>query len=257
MLSDQSLEIIRTSASRLARPVRLALFTSEKGCAACPDMLALAQAVKDHSNKVAVEVYDMVMDRDKSQQYGITRVPSIVLQGGDGEAVTFCGRIEGGLLKILLDTIRSLSETDQWLPEDVRSVLKQLSHEVALQVFVDKDSPQCRPVAETAIALALENRYIIANIIVAEDFPELIKKHDIKELPLTIFGENLRKEGSASESEFLEMIFQAKGAKPGPDRRCLICGKPSQDIICTNCKTRVHAEAIDHKTRKEKGSKHH
>ncbi len=73
---------------------------------------------------------------------------------------------------------------------------------------------------------------------------------------MTIFGENLQMEGHVTESEFLEMIFEAEGIKPGTDRRCLVCGNPSPDIICSNCKTRIQAEAIDHKTRTEKGLQH-
>jgi hypothetical protein len=108
-------------------------------------------------------------------------------------------------------------------------------------------------VAETAIGMALESANVYADIIIASDFPELIKKHRITTLPKTIFGENLYMEGHVTESEFLEMIFQAEGIKPGPERRCLICGKISSDIICLNCKTKIQAEAIDHKTRMEKG----
>jgi alkyl hydroperoxide reductase subunit AhpF len=253
MLSERSLEIIKASENRLTKPVRLVMFTSETDCAACPDMLVLARAIKDHSKNIAIESYDLVMDRDKSQQYGIARVPSIVLQGGKGYSVTFSGRIEDGLLNILMDTIKSLSDTKQWFPDDVLRVLKKLAHDVSIRVFVDRDCPQCRFVAETAVALALESSLIAVNIIVAADFPELVRKNSIKELPTTIFGENLRMKGPVSESDFLEMIFEAEGIKPGPDRRCLVCGKPSQDIICANCKTRVHAEAIDHKTRNEKG----
>src|SRR5450759_4734685 len=107
MLSERSLEIIKTSTSRLNKPVRLVLFASDTGCTACPDMLGLARAIKGHFNKIAMESYDLVMDRDKSQQYGIQYVPAIVLQGGDEEAVTFYGRIEDDLLTILMDTIHS------------------------------------------------------------------------------------------------------------------------------------------------------
>lgn len=255
MLSESSLEIIKTSANQLAKPVRLALFTSERGCAACPDMLVLARTVKDHAKKIAMESYDLVMDRDKSEQYGITLVPAIALQGGKGETVTFSGRVEGGLLKILMNTIQFLSDTKQWVHKDVRRVLQKLAHDVTIRVFVNRDCPKCHSMAEAAIALALENRFIVANIIVAEDFPELVRKYSIKELPTTIFGEDLRREGTLAESEILEMVFEAEGIKPGPDRRCFVCSKSSQDVICGSCKTRIHAEAIDHKTRIEKGLK--
>lgn len=253
MISERSLEIIKTSASRLNKPVRLVLFTSDTGCPACPEMMDLARAIKAHFNKIALESYDLVMDRDKTHQYGIERAPAIVLQGGDGETATFYGLVEDVFLNILLDTIQSLSNTKVWFPEDVRRVLKHLDHDVRIQVFVESDCPLCRPVAETAIGLSLESRFITTDIIIADNFPELIKKHKIKKLPMTIFGENLQMEGHVTESEFLEMIFDAEGVKQGKDRRCLVCGKLSPDIICSNCEIRIQAEAIDHKTRTEKG----
>jgi thiol-disulfide isomerase/thioredoxin len=253
MISERSLEAIKTSASRLNKPVRLLLFTSDTGCATCPEMTDLARAIKAHFDKIALESYDLVMDRDKSQQYGVELVPAIVLQGGDGEMVTFYGLIEDVFLDILLDTLRALSSTKVWFPDDVRRVLKNLDHDVRIRVFVESDCPLCRPVAETAIGLALESRYVTAHIIIADEYPELIKKYKIKKLPLTIFGENLQMDGHVTEGEFLEMIFDAEGIKPGTDRRCLVCSKLSPDIICTNCKTRIQAEAIDHKTRTEKG----
>jgi alkyl hydroperoxide reductase subunit AhpF len=254
MISERSQEIIKASAKRLNKPVRLVLFTSDKGCTACPDMLDLARAIKSYFDKIALESYDLVMDRDKSQQYGVELVPSIVLQGGDAEMVTFCGLIEDVFLNILVDTIQSLSNKKVWFPDDVRRVLKHLDHDVKIRVFVESDCPLCRPVAETAIGLALESRFVTTDIIVADDYPDLIRKHNIKKLPMTIFGENLQMDGHVTESEFLEMIFEAEGIKSGPDRRCLVCGNPSTDIICSNCKTRIQAEAIDHKTRVEKGS---
>ena len=256
MLSERSREIIKLSAKQLNKPVRLVLFTSDRGCAACPEMMEVAKAIKGHFNKIALESYDLTMDRDKSQQYGVERVPAIVLQGGSGETVTFSGLIEDVFLNILLDTIHSLSTTKVWFPDAVRRVLKHLDHDVKIRVFVESDCPLCRPVAETAIGLALESRFVDTDIIVADDFPELIRKHNIKKLPMTIFGENLQMDGHVSETEFLEMIFEAEGMKPETDRRCLVCSKVSPDIICSTCKSRIQAEAIDHKTRTEKGLQH-
>jgi thiol-disulfide isomerase/thioredoxin len=253
MLSERSMEIVKASPNRLNKPVRLVLFTNDIGCPACPAMTDLARAAKAHFDKIALETYDLVMDRDKSHQYGVERVPAIVVQGSEGETATFSGLIEDVFLKILVDTIQALSNTKVWFPEDVRRVLTHLDHDVQIRVFVESDCPLCRPVAETAIGLSLESRFVATDIIVADNFPELIKKYKIKKLPLTIFGANLQMEGHVTESEFLKMIFDAEGIKKGQDRRCLMCGKPSPDIICANCVIRVQAEAIDHKTRTEKG----
>jgi len=43
-------------------------------------MMEIAKAIKEHFSKIALESYDLTMDRDKSQQYGVERVPAIVLQ---------------------------------------------------------------------------------------------------------------------------------------------------------------------------------
>jgi thiol-disulfide isomerase/thioredoxin len=253
MISEKSLNVVRKSSAQLKKPVRLVLFTSDAGCANCPEMKELSHAIKSHMGKVALENYDVVMDRDKTQLYGIQQVPAIVLQGGEGQTVVFYGLVEDVFLEVFMETLRSLSETRVWFPEDVRRALKHLVHDVQIRVFVESDCPLCRPVAETAVGLALESGFVNTAIIAADDFPELIKKYKIKKLPMTIFGDNLQMEGHVTESEFLEMIFEAEGVKPGPDRRCLSCGKPSADVICENCKTRIQAEAIDHKTRTEKG----
>jgi thiol-disulfide isomerase/thioredoxin len=252
MLSEATLSSIGNMPAALARPVRLILFTSDTGCEACPDVRDLALAIKKHAGKIALESYDIVMDRDKSQQYGITHVPALVVQGGGGQTVAFFGLIEDMVLDVLLSTIRAVAENRVWFPDNIRHTLRHLTNDVSIRVFVESDCPQCRPVIETAIGLALESRLVNTSIIVASSFPDLMKRYAIKTLPKTIFGENLHMDGHVMESEFLEMIFQAEGVKTGPEKKCLVCGTSSPDIICENCKTRIQAEAVEHKIKSEK-----
>jgi len=256
MISERSLSIIKQSSGQLKRPVRLVVFTTDTGCPACPDARDLAKTIRSHMNKIALESYDMVMDRDKTELYGIRQVPAMVVQGGEGETVTFCGSIEDVFLEILMESIRAVADTKVWFQDEVRRTLKHLVNDVKIRVFVETDCRLCRPVAETAIGLAMESRLINTEIIVASDFPELIKKHRVTTLPTTIFGENLFMEGHVTEGEFLEMIFQAEGIKPAPDRRCLVCGNATPDVICEQCKTRIRAEALDHKLKTERTRSH-
>jgi len=253
MLSDRSKLLIGQSPGALKRPVRLVLFTTEAGCSACPDALALVREIRAHMGKIALETYDIVMDRDKTELYGIKYTPAIVVQDAEGRAVTFYGLIEEVFLDILLRTIHAMADERIWFPDDILRTLRHLNHEVKIRVFVETDCPLCRPVAETAVGLAIESPLIDTDIIVASDFPELIRKYRIALLPKTTFGENLHLEGHVTEAEFLEMIFQAEGIRPGLDRKCVVCGSASPEIICRTCKTRIQAEAIDHKTRVEKG----
>jgi len=252
MLNETSMKIIQITGSQLSKPVRLIVFTQDTGCKACPDVVELAQAIKARMGKIALEIYDLVMDRDKTEQYGIMVAPALVVQGGEGRTITFYGLIEHLFLEVLLSAIQAVSEQNVWASHEIRRSLSRLAHDVKIRVFVKSDSEQCRFVAETAIGLALASDHIDTHIFMAGDFPELIRKYNITTLPKTIFGETLQVDGNMLEIEFLEMIFQAEGIKPGPDRQCLVCGKASSDIICSNCKTRIQAEALDHKLKAEK-----
>ena len=251
-MEKPSAKEMKEALGELGKPVKLLLFKSDVGCEACDDALELARAVKGLSSRIGLEVYDQVMDRDLSERYGITLVPTTVVQGGDGRAVRFSGAVEGVFIPVLLDCIRGASREKAWFPDNIRNTLRLLERVVNIRVFVETDCLQCKPMAETALGLAFENEFISTDIISAADFPALIKKHNVKTLPLILFGENIRREGHVTEDEFLELIFKAEGLKEERAKHCLVCGKASPDIICESCKVRIQAEAVDHKLRGEK-----
>lgn len=251
-MNEDAIQVIMQAAGTLKKPVRLILFLNDVGCEACPDAKRAAQTIKKGAPLVALEIYDQVMDRDKTELYGIKRVPAMVVQDNAGHAVTFYGLVEDVFFSILVDALHAASEGRTWFPGDILATLLHLARTVSIQVFVETDCPLCRPVAQTAIGLALGNTLVSTDIIIASDYPELIRKYSIKTLPKTIFGENLHMDGHVTEGEFLEMIFQAEGLQPGKDRRCLVCSSPSDDIICVNCKSRIQAESLNHKIREER-----
>lgn len=253
MLKESTQQIIRDSLGQLKQPVRLVLFTSDTGCDICPDALLTARAMKAASAKIALETYDIAMDRDKSEEYGVKRVPTFAVQAQDGRTIKFSGTLEGVSLLLLLEAAHSIAGARPWFPEKIRSALKMLTQKVPVQVLLENDCNLCKPVAETAVGLALTNKHVSTEIIVADDYPELLSKLKVKLLPFTVFGPRLTLEGHVSESSFLEMLFKAEGQKAaGLDARCVVCGQPSPDLVCSSCKTKIQAEAVDHKRKDEK-----
>lgn len=252
-IMDYSLSASRRAlVEKITKPVRVVLFTSDFGCPGCPAARALVQAIKSHSSSIYLEMYDVVMDRDKQEQYGIKRTPATVVQGADGQGVTFYGLLDDILLDLFLDTVRMASDVRKNFPDNVRRVIEHLSQDVRVQVFADNACTQCGQVVRSAIELGLESALIYTDLIVASDFPDLIRKHRISALPRTIFGENEHLDGHVSEGEFLEHIFTAQGLMPAPDRKCLVCGKGSADIICSTCKLKIQSEAVEHKRKGER-----
>ena len=252
MLREYEQEQITNTLGQMKSPVRLALFTSDVECEGCPDAVTIARAIKAGSQKIALEQFDITMDRDKSELYGIKRPPSFVVQGSDGRVITFSGVVREEFLGVLLDCIVAVSTKKVPFPENICSTLKLLERDVLIQVFVENACPRCRPVAETAIGLARESRLIHTDIIVADNFPDLMRKYQITTLPKTVFGGNIHLDGHVKESTFLEMIFEAEGLKGGAEKHCLVCSAPSSDIICTTCKIKIQAESVDHKLKDEK-----
>jgi thiol-disulfide isomerase/thioredoxin len=233
--------------------VRVVLFTGDTGCPTCPEAAEIAAAIKKAAPKVAVETYDIVMDRDKTEIYGIKRAPAFVVQGPGDRMVMFSGAVDGITLILLLEAISGVAAGRAWLPEKMTAPLRLLEKNVSVQVFVENDCPLCKPVAETAMGLALVSSLVSADIIVSDQFEDLAAKMNIKMLPTTIFGKNLRMEGHVPEDSFLEMIFLAEGQQAAmPKKLCVVCGKSSPDVICAECKSRIQAEALDHKRAGEK-----
>jgi hypothetical protein len=252
MIKDATLQIIRESLSGLREPVRLVLFTREADCEACSDALATARAIKTAAPKIALETYDIVMDRDKAEEYGVTRTPSCVVQASDRRMVAFSGPLEGVSLILLLGAISGVSTGRVWFPEKVTGTLKLLQKNVPVKVILENDCTLCKPVAETAVGLSLSNRLVTTEIVVADEFPKLLAEHKVKLLPYTLFGQRLHLEGHVTESTFLEMLFEAEGQQQtGAERRCVVCGQPSSDSICDSCKAKIQAEAVNHKQKDE------
>lgn len=256
MLSEQTRALVEQSPGPLGQPVRLVLFTTDAGCQTCDDMQELALLIKKSMDKIALEKYDVVMDRDKSQLYGVRHAPTLVIEGRDGAYVAFQGLIKDIWLQLVMDTIRAISQGRRWFPEEVVRALSHLSEDVTIRAFVEEGCEQCVQMAKTCLGVALENAMIRTDIVMASQFPELKQKLHVAVLPEMIIGNNLRLPGHATGSEIIETLFQTEGIKPGSDRRCLICGHSAADLICANCKTKVQAEAFEHKLRSQRTGHH-
>lgn len=253
MIKENREQLIREALASIKKPVRVLLFTIDSNCDSCPDAVDTARVIKTASPKIAMEVYDLVMDRDKTEEYKIKRVPSFVVLVPGGMAVSFSGTLEGVSLLLFLDVVVAASNGQPWFPEKFRNALAQVRTGVSIKVIIENDCSLCKPVAETAVGLGVMSPLIHTEIIVADDFPDLLARQKIKVLPYTLFGASLHLEGHVTESEFLEMIFRAEGQRAdGLDKICLVCGKPSPDIMCQNCKAKIQAEAVDHKRKDER-----
>ena len=83
MVDENLLDQMQNDFTHMKNAVRLILFTKDVGCETCPEAVKLVRSIKARAPKIALEVYDQVMDRDKAEQYGVKYVPATVVQAAN------------------------------------------------------------------------------------------------------------------------------------------------------------------------------
>ena len=214
LLDEQIKKEIQASFEDLRDPVRLIVFTRDDTitipgheCATCKDNEKLIKEVAALSDKITIELYDYLKDSEKAKQYNIERVPVTLVHGQKDFGIRLYGIPAGHEFTTLINAIRIVSLSDSGLAPLTREKLKTLSKSVHIQVFVTLSCPYCAPAAALAHRMAIENQNIRADIINAQEFPELAQQYTVFAVPKIIINETTQFEGALSEGTFLEKII--------------------------------------------------
>ncbi len=120
----------------LAAPVRLLFFTQTFGCDTCVPARRIVDRVASLSEHVAVEEFNLVLDKDAVRAYGIRRAPAIAVVGEADTGIRFYGVPEGHELISLVDAILLVASRDSGLSDESRARLAEVDEPLDIQVFV-------------------------------------------------------------------------------------------------------------------------
>lgn len=194
--------------------VKLVVFTRDdtitipgQECPTCKDNEALIQEVASLSEKITMEVYDFVKDKEKVKAYGIERIPVTLVQAEKDFGVRFYGIPAGHEFATLLNAIKIVAESGSDLSAKTIEKLKAISKPVHIQVFVTLSCPYCAPAASMAHSMAIENDNIKADMINAQEFPELAQKYGVFAVPKIVINETVQFEGALEENAFLDKVL--------------------------------------------------
>ena len=104
------------------------------------------------------------------------------------------------------------------------TALDGLSSDVHLQVFVTPTCPHCPSAARTAHQLAMASPRVTADVIVANDFPELAERYGVMAVPRVVIDDDGELRGSAARSR----VPRVPGPGDGVDR-CL-AARPLESV---------------------------
>jgi glutaredoxin-like protein len=136
LLRDGDVVEIKKRFEQLVNPVKLVHFTQELNLEYGREAKQLLEEVAATSDKLSVEVFNFLIDKEKVAEYGVDKVPATVVRNGKDYGIRFYGLPAGYEFSNLIDAIMTVSSGDSGLEESTREKLKAITHPLHLEVFV-------------------------------------------------------------------------------------------------------------------------
>jgi len=206
VLNDKVKEQVKEKLASLENKVKLIVFTQELECDYCHDTRTLAEELAGLSKMVELEVYDFQKNPAEVEQYGIDKIPAIVVEGARDYGVRFFGVPGGYEFSSLLESIRLVSTGRADIADDTRSFLDSLDEELHLQVFVTPTCPYCPRAVVLAHNMAVASDKVRADMVEVSEFMQLAVKYQVQGVPRTVINETIIIEGAAPEQMLIEKI---------------------------------------------------
>jgi glutaredoxin-like protein len=216
LLKEKDRQHLLKEFAGLREPVKLLVFTQELECQYCSDTRLIAEEIAGLSDKISLEVYDFVADREVVEQFGIDKIPAVVImRSGDQPkdyGIRYYGIPAGYEFSSLISDIMMVGRGDSGLSAEAKSYLAALDKPLHLQVFVTPTCPYCPPAVHLAHQLAFESEWVRADMVEAIEFPHLSMKYQVQGVPRTVINETAHLEGAAPEAMLLTKIKAALAA---------------------------------------------
>ena len=221
LISDRDkTQLKRTFRKDLTGEVNLRLFTQKpspvtvpgRECKSCPQTQQLMEELSALSPKLHLETIDFYQDTQSARDYGVERIPAILLGEKASSRVKFYGIPMGYELATIVEDIKTISRGVSPLSMETRKKLRRINKSVHIQVFVTPTCTICPGQARLAHAFALECSSITADVIEIQEFPALAQTYGVRSVPLTVINEYTKFNGAVSEGQLLEKVIQAGGA---------------------------------------------
>jgi glutaredoxin-like protein len=136
LISDDVAAEVRQQLNAIVNPVRLVHFTQELNLEYGREVKQLLEEVAALSDKISLEVFNFLLDRERVEEFAVERVPATVVCADKDYGVRFYGLPAGYEFSNLLDAIVAISKGDSGLSAASREKLAQITDPVHLQVFV-------------------------------------------------------------------------------------------------------------------------
>ncbi|ADC89701.1 glutaredoxin-like domain protein [Thermocrinis albus DSM 14484] len=196
----------------LKEPVNIKLFSQAIGCDTCPTAEELLKEVAQLDERIKLDIYSPLVDREISARYGIERVPTIVVEGDKDYGIRYIGLPAGLEFSTLVHTILQVSKREPKLSEKTLEFLSEIDVPIEIMVFVTTSCGYCPAAAITAVNFAIANDNIKAVVVDASENPDLAQLYQVVGVPKIVINRGLVEfVGAQPENAFLGYVMAAYG----------------------------------------------
>ena len=189
-------------------PVRLVFFEMSIGCDTCAPTRRALEQLAGSNEHLTLETLNLVLDRERAGEYGVDRVPAVVVSAPGRDRIRYYGAPLGNELPTLVEAIRMTASGETALCEENRAQLKTLTGPVTLQVFFTPGCLYCPQMISLANQLSVESPLVSSIAIDATEYPDLVRRYRVNGVPKTIINGTVEVLGAATEEELVRAIMQ-------------------------------------------------
>ncbi len=221
LLSAEDQQLLRDKfAQEMEGEVTLHFFTQKESklilpqgveCKYCKETGQIVAEIASLSDKIKVEKYNFIEDKEKADEYGVDKIPAILIEGQAKGKVRFFGLPSGYEFIGLIEDIIDVSTGRTSLSEETKISLSEIAKPVHIQVFVTPACPYCPSAVRLAHQIAVESELVTADMIEGIEFPYLANRYAVRGVPKTVINETISFEGAAPEQMVMEQLIKAVG----------------------------------------------
>ncbi len=208
LLEEQDKKFLREKFNKFTNEVKINLFISENDCLYCNDTKSILEEIEGISDKIKLNVFDLDKNKNIANKFKVERAPATILEGEKNNLV-FYGIPAGYEFNSLIEDIIDLGNGDSDISEELKNFAEMIDKEVNIKVFVTTSCPYCPKAVRTAHKLAMIAPNVRAEMIEAQEFPELSNKYNVGAVPRIVINENTYFEGSLPDGQYIAKIKEA------------------------------------------------
>ncbi|MGB9789715.1 protein disulfide oxidoreductase [Thermotoga caldifontis] len=214
LLSERDTKYLKkTFEEQLKDPVKVLIFVDDPSeCEYCDLTKQVLEELSAIDGKIQLSSHHVKKEPELAKSYRVEMTPAIILLDSNGQetGIRFYGIPSGHEFSTLIQDIIAVSSNKPvFFNEQQINQIRSINVPVRIRVFVTPTCPYCPKAVLMAHSAALVNRNIVAEMIEANEFPELSMKYGVSSVPHTVINDVHEFIGAYPEHMFVQELMKA------------------------------------------------